>query len=210
MTPRDPTFWILARAAGLTAYALLTASVLAGIVVKARPFRGVKPALVTELHRFLALLGLGAIALHGTALVLDRTVHISPGALVVPGLVAYRPLWTALGVLAFDLMVVVYASFFVRRRIGVRAWRRLHWLTYGLFALATAHGIAAGTDSGRPWALALYGSAVGAVLAAAAWRALVPPTRGGSDRVQDRNRQERVHRLRPVRTDGAEVAAAGR
>ena len=34
----DPTFWILARAAGFTAYVLLTASVLAGLAVKARPF----------------------------------------------------------------------------------------------------------------------------------------------------------------------------
>ena len=33
----DPTFWLLARATGLTAYALLTASVLAGLTVKSRP-----------------------------------------------------------------------------------------------------------------------------------------------------------------------------
>src|SRR5262249_992683 len=67
----DPTFWLLARASGLTAYALLTASVLAGLVLKARPFRSLKPAAVTDTHRFLALLGLGAIALHGVALLFD-------------------------------------------------------------------------------------------------------------------------------------------
>ena len=33
----DPTFWLLARASGLTAYALLTTSVLAGLTVKSRP-----------------------------------------------------------------------------------------------------------------------------------------------------------------------------
>ena len=39
----DPTFWLLARASGLTAYALLTATVLAGLVLKSRPFgRAVK------------------------------------------------------------------------------------------------------------------------------------------------------------------------
>jgi methionine sulfoxide reductase heme-binding subunit len=210
VSPRDPTFWILARASGLLAYMLLTTSVLAGLVVKARPFRGLKPAVVTDLHRFLALLGLGAIALHGTALVLDQTVRITPVALVVPGLVPYRPLWTALGVLAFELMVLVYASFSLRRRIGVKAWRRLHWFTYAIFGLATVHGLAAGTDTGHPWVLALYGSAVGGVLAAATWRALVPPTTGGPKRVPDRDRQERVHRLRPVRADSPEVAASGR
>ena len=172
----DPTFWILARSSGLLAYVLLTSSVLAGIVLKARPFgASPRPAAVTDVHRFLALLGLAALALHGTALVLDRTVDVSLAALVVPGLLPYRPLATALGVVAAELMVLVYASFSVRRRIGTRLWRRLHWLTYAVFALATAHGLAAGTDANRPWALPLYGAAVGAVLAAAAWRALVPP-----------------------------------
>ena len=53
----DPTFWILARASGLMAYALLTSSVLAGLVLKARPFgRSLRPATVTDVHRFLALL----------------------------------------------------------------------------------------------------------------------------------------------------------
>jgi sulfoxide reductase heme-binding subunit YedZ len=209
VTPRDPTFWIIARASGVLAYMLLTTSALAGIVVKARPLRRLKPALVTQLHRFLALLGLGAIALHGTALVLDQTVRISPAALLVPGLVPYRPLWTALGVVAFELMVLVYVSFGLRRRIGVKAWRRLHWVTYGIFGLATVHGLAAGTDAARTWVLALYGTAVGGVLAAATWRALVPPTTGGK-RVPDRDRQERVHRLWPVRADSPEIPAARR
>lgn len=172
----DPTFWIIARSSGLVAYGLLTASILVGLVLKARPFgKALKPAAVTDVHRFLAFLGLGALAVHGTSLVLDRTVDISPLALVLPGLITYRPVWTGLGVVAGELMVLVYASFSQRKRIGVKTWRTLHWLTYAIFALATVHGITAGTDTSRPWALPLYGSAVGAVLAATAWRALIPP-----------------------------------
>ena len=103
----DPTSWILARASGLVAYALLTSSVLAGIVLKARPFgAALKAAAVADLHRFLAMLGLGFIALHASALVLDSTVRISVPALFVPGLVPYRPLWSALGVLAADLLLL--------------------------------------------------------------------------------------------------------
>lgn len=170
---KDPTFWILARAAGLTAYTLLTLSVLAGLAVKSRPFgRAVRQPSAVDLHRFLALLGLGALGLHGLALVLDTTVRISPQALVVPGLAPYRPLWTALGVLGAELMVLVYVSFALRRRIGVRNWRRLHWATYAIFFAATVHGLAAGTDSARGWAVALYLGAVGAVAGATAWRAL--------------------------------------
>jgi sulfoxide reductase heme-binding subunit YedZ len=207
----DPTFWILARSSGIAAYVLLTASVLAGVVLKARPFgTSPRPAAVTDVHRLLALLGLSTLALHGVALVLDRTVEVSLAALLVPGLVPYRPLWTALGVVAAELMVLVYVSFSLRRKIGTRAWRRLHWLTYAVFALATVHGLAAGTDTSRPWALPLYGAAVGAVLAATGWRALVPTNRGGSRSDPSRDRPNAVHRIRPVRPDGAGLAAPGR
>lgn len=175
----DPTFWIVARASGLAGYALLTASILAGLVLRARPFgTALKPAAVTDLHRFLALLGLGAVFVHALALLLDSAVPIGVADLLVPGIARYRPLATGLGVLAAELMLVVYASFSLRKRIGPRNWRRLHWATYLIFALATIHGFAAGTDSRTTWALALYGAASGAVLAATAWRSLVPPEKG--------------------------------
>jgi DMSO/TMAO reductase YedYZ heme-binding membrane subunit len=172
----DPTFWLLARAGGLTAYVMLTLSVLAGLVLKSRPFRALKPAAVTDLHRLLALLGLGALAGHAIALVLDSTVHVSVAGLFVPGLVSYRPVWTSLGILAAELMILVYASFSLRKRIGTKNWRKLHWATYGIFGAATVHGIAAGTDTAQPWVLGLYIGAVAAVAAATTWRFLVPPT----------------------------------
>jgi len=171
----DPTFWLLARASGLTAYTLLTLVVLAGLVVKAKPLAAVRPAAAVDVHRFLTTLAIGAVALHAATLVLDSRVHIGPRALLVPGAAPYRPLATGAGVVAMELMLLVAISFPLRRRIGVRAWRRLHWTTYGIFALATAHGLFAGTDAARPWALDLYLGAVGAVASVAAWRALVPP-----------------------------------
>jgi predicted ferric reductase len=174
----DPTFWILARSSGLTAYVLLTGTVLAGLVLKSKPFgRALRPAAVTDLHRFLTFLALGAVALHGITLMFDRTLRMPLAGLFVPGTSKYRPAAVALGVLACELAVLVAASFSLRRRIGFRAWRRLHWSTYLIFALATAHGGASGTDSARPWALDLYLGAVGAVVFASAWRALTRPTR---------------------------------
>jgi sulfoxide reductase heme-binding subunit YedZ len=190
---RDPTFWILARASGLTAYVLLTLSVLAGLVLKSRPFgRALNAAAVTDTHRFLATLGLGAVGLHALTLVLDSTIRVSLPALVVPGLVSYRPLWVALGVLSVDLMMLVIVSFPMRKRIGMKAWRRLHWATYALFGMATIHGLAAGTDTSAPWAFALYLGAVGSVVFATAWRVLNRPVRPipkqGGNRVPDPDR----------------------
>jgi methionine sulfoxide reductase heme-binding subunit len=187
---KDPTFWILARASGLTAYVLLTLSMLAGLVVKSRPFgRALKAASATDTHRFLSLLALGAIAIHGLALTLDKTVRINLAALLVPGLSGYRPLATGLGVVAAELAALIVVSFPLRRRIGARVWRRLHWATYGVFGLATAHGLAAGTDSSQRWAFGIYLGAVFAVAAATAWRVLARPTRSkGATHVQDRDR----------------------
>jgi methionine sulfoxide reductase heme-binding subunit len=174
----DPTFWIEARASGMLAFALLTLSVVAGLVLKSRPFgTALKPATVTDTHRFLALLCVGATAIHGVALVLDSTVHIGIVGLLVPGFVPYRPIWVGVGVAAAELMVLVYASFSQRKRIGAKNWRRLHWATYAIFAAMVVHGIMAGTDTTQPWALGMYVGAIGIVAMATAWRALVPPAK---------------------------------
>ena len=179
----DPTFWLLARASGFTAYGLLTASVVAGLVLKARPFGGaLKPAPTMDVHRFLALLGLGMLVLHGGTLMLDRTLRMPLAGLFEPGASTYRPLAVAAGVVAAEFMALIYASFFLRRWIGGRNWRRLHWATYLVFLLATVHGLASGTDSTQPWARDLYLGAVGAVAFAAAWRALGRPTRPAPER----------------------------
>jgi sulfoxide reductase heme-binding subunit YedZ len=174
----DPTFWLLARASGLTAYLLLTLSVLAGLVVKSRPFgRALKTAAVTDVHRFFALLGLGMLVLHGVALVLDSTVHMPVAALFVPYLSSYRPTAVAFGVLAAELAALITVSFSLRRWIGGRNWRRLHYATFLVFVMGTVHGLTAGTDSAQPWAFGLYLGAVGAVAFATAWRVLGRPTR---------------------------------
>ena len=170
----DPTLWILARSTGVVAYGLLTATVLAGLVTKARPARAVSPAASLDMHRFLSLLALLAVGMHGLFLALDASVPIPVAALVLPGVSPYRPLWTGAGVVAAELMLLIHLSFRFRRAIGLRTWRRLHWLTYAVFAGATAHGLMAGTDSARPWASAMYTGASGAVVALTGWRALAP------------------------------------
>jgi sulfoxide reductase heme-binding subunit YedZ len=174
----DPTFWLLARSSGFTAYVLLASSGLAGLVLKSRPFgRAVKAASVMDLHRFLALLGLGAIAVHGATLALDGTLRMPLAGLVVPGASPYRPVAVALGVVSAELMVLVVVSFSVRRRIGQRMWRRLHWATYLVFGLATVHGLLAGSDSAQPWSRDIYLGAVGAFAFATVWRLAYSPSR---------------------------------
>ncbi len=174
----DPTFWLLARASGLTAYLLLTLSVLAGLILKSRPLgRAVKAAPVMDLHRLLALLGLASLGVHGTALLLDQTVRMPVAGLLVPGSSPYRPVAVAFGVVAAELMAVVVMSFSVRKLTGQKVWRLLHWSTYAIFGLATAHGLLAGSDSAQPWTRGVYLGTFAAVSFATARRASYKPLR---------------------------------
>ena len=153
----DPTFWLLARASGLVAYGLVTATLVAGLTLKTRVLRRVKPASITDVHRFLSLTGLVAVATHAAALVLDTSIKVSLPALVIPGLVPYRTLWTSLGVVTLELMVILHVSFRLRKLIGNHVWRRLHYASFLAFAGATAHGLLSGSDSGHLCARDLRG-----------------------------------------------------
>ena len=157
----DPTFWILARASGLTAYVLLTLSVLAGLVLKSRPFRALKPAAVTDTHRILALLGLGASP-HGTALVLDR--RCASPALFVPGSSPTGPSGRARGprgrAHGARLRLVLAAQADRPEELAPAALGDVRDLRRGDRARPRA-----GTDTARPWAFALYLGAVGSVAA---------------------------------------------
>ena len=201
MTP-DMLPWVVARATGFAAFGLLAGAMLAGLLVRTRtPVGSLRGAGMVDVHRHLSLLALLATAVHGLGLVLDTTVDISPLALVVPGLSPYRPLWTGLGVAAAEVALVVHLSFRIRARIGSRTWRRIHWLVYAAFTAATAHGLASGTDSSSPWALALYGGAVGAVCGLTGWRAVTARRSSGG-----RARPAPTRQTRPM---GDTVPSAG-
>jgi methionine sulfoxide reductase heme-binding subunit len=170
--------WLLARTSGVLAYVLLTLAVLAGLSIKARIFGRTLPVpALTATHKLLSSLGLVATVLHAGLIVADTKVDVPLVAAFVPGMSGYRTLATGLGVLAVELWVIVHFSFALRKRIGVKRWRSLHKLTFGVWGMAAVHGIAAGTDSGTAWMHDLYSFSIAAVLGVIGWRVLVvsPP-----------------------------------
>jgi hypothetical protein len=67
----------------------------------------------------------------------------------------------ALGIVALYGLGLVTVSFYVKRWIGQRVWRSLHFASFGVFLSALLHGITAGTDTRAPIMLGLYlGSAL--------------------------------------------------
>jgi len=110
------------------------------------------------------------VGLHGLALLVDGYMPFSLGQLLVPGTAPYRPLATALGVVAVELLAALAIANHFRSRLSYSFWRRTHYANFAVWALALVHGIASGTDSRTVWALSLYAAAAGSVAGLAAWR----------------------------------------
>ena len=173
----DQTFWYLTRASGLVAYLLLFGSVSLGLALTGGS-AGLRRYDIYDLHRFIALVTLAVTGFHLLIVLPDAYISFTLPELLVPFASPYRPVYMALGVLGFYLMVLVLASFYRMPRVPYWLWRRLHYATFFIFALALAHGLGAGTDTGTGWALALYGATGWVVLALACRRALVGRSRG--------------------------------
>ncbi len=155
--------WLVERIAGFLAYFAVAGSVIYGLLLSTKILDAIAHRPITfDLHQDLASIGLGLAGVHGALLALDKTIPFSLSQIAVPGLSPHAPIAVAAGQVAFYLMALVIASFYVRRRIGQRTWRLLHYLTFLAFIGATAHGLGAGTDSGSAWAWWIY---VGATVA---------------------------------------------
>jgi sulfoxide reductase heme-binding subunit YedZ len=164
--------WYVARAGGLTAFALLTGSVAIGLLLSGRAKVDWPRFAITEVHRFVGLLAGAFIAVHGLTLLLDGYYHFTLWSLLVPGTAPYRALATALGILAAELLAALALTNHYRTRLSFRFWRRAHYLNFAVWLLALVHGVTAGTDRDTAWALLLYAFAGATVGGLAAWRAL--------------------------------------
>ncbi len=153
----DHTFWYISRAAGLSAYLMLFLNVVLGLAVNTR----IMDALVArwrsfDLHEFTALLAMGLLAIHGLSLLGDQYIGFTLPQILIPINLPYRPFWTAMGIIAFYLLVLVTASSYIRKQLGYKTWRAIHYMSFAAYIMGLAHGIMAGTDSSMPWAWGMY------------------------------------------------------
>jgi predicted ferric reductase len=141
--------WAASRAAGVTAFVALTLDVVFGLFVSTGVFdRWLPRGASVDVHRWLSSVALAFTGVHLLALLVDPAIHFDALDLLVPGLSPYRAGATAVGIAAMYGAVVVHASFDWRKRIGVRAWRMIHFTAFAVFVAAVAHGLTAGSDAG--------------------------------------------------------------
>lgn len=153
--------WDVARAGGLTAYVVLTASVLIGLALSLHWQSARWPRLINNaLHNYLTLLGAIFLGVHILAVWLDPFTHFGLNEIWIPLASHYRPTGMAFGIVGLYLGLAIGLSTWLRPRIGYQLWRKLHVLTLALYAFATVHGIMSGTDTRTWWAVAMYGASV--------------------------------------------------
>ena len=147
-----PGLWYATRAAGLVALVLLTATTALGLLTAGRVSTRRWPRfLVVGLHRNISLLALAFLALHIGTTVVDTYTSIGLQDALVPFLSGYKRFWLGLGAIASDLLIAVSVTSALRRQIGLRWWRAVHWSGYLCWPIALSHGLGIGTDASRSW-----------------------------------------------------------
>ena len=152
MNPADYGWWLASRASGVVALVLVTVSVAIGLTMASKVVttRGVRPVLA-RVHEHTALAGLIAIAVHGITLIGDAWLNPGVDGVLIHFSMGYQPLYTGLGTIAGYLAVALGLSFYARRRIGAKLWRKAHRATVVVYVLAIVHTLGAGTDAGSSW-----------------------------------------------------------
>lgn len=171
-------WWFTARASGITAWALVTASVLWGMALSTRALgKRPKGPWLTDLHRFLGGLAVVFTVVHMVALWADSYVAFGPSELLVPFASTWQPAAVAAGIVAFYLLVAVEVTSLLMKRLPKVWWKRVHVTSYALYGLATAHLLTAGTDARNPWLWWATWASVGAVAFFTAYLAFGPARR---------------------------------
>ena len=139
--------WYLARASGIVTWALLAASVIWGLALSTKALgKRPRPVWLLDLHRFLGGLAVIFLGIHMTSIALDTYVNFGPVSLLVPLTGSWHPVAVAWGIVSAYLLAAVELTSLLRSRIPRKLWRRLHYASFPLLALATVHGLTAGTD----------------------------------------------------------------
>lgn len=185
-------WWYVARASGVVAWLMLTASVVWGVVLATKAFPNQRrPAHLLDLHRWLGGLTVAFTFVHLAALVADSYITFDMVDLLVPFAAPWKTGAVALGVFGFWTLIAVEATSLAMRRLPRKVWRMIHLVSYVTFWLASLHAAFAGTDRTN----VLYPLTAAASIAAVAWslmyrvanrRSLRRAATLGSRRVVDR------------------------
>lgn len=176
LTADEQLSWHLVRSAGNTAYILLAASMFWGLLMVIRQLRQIMTTPYgLLLHATVSWLSVIVSLAHALLLLLDKYYVYTLETILIPFSGPYRPLAVGVGVVAFWILLTVNLSFSIRRFIGTRVWRWLHYTSYLAFILVTVHIVAAGTDIGTLGLRLVLGMSTTLILFVFVWRVRQQP-----------------------------------
>lgn len=207
-------YWYLSRSSAFVAYVLLWMSMAFGLIITnkmSRAWPGGPRAF--DLHQFTSLLGLAFGLFHALILMGDQYTNYTLVQVLMPfQSTQYRPLWVGIGQLGFYSLFIVGMTFYVRKSIGQKLWRWIHYLSFLAFSMALIHGIFSGTDSGSVWIDRLYWGTGASLLFLFMYRMLIKNVSGRPARSkrggEKRRRSAEAGRGRPQAHPRAVAAAA--
>ena len=168
-------YWYLSRGAAFVALGLLWASMMLGLLLTnkiARSWPGTPTAFA--LHEYVSLLGLAFAIFHALILIGDRYINYTLAQILLPfGSVNYHPFWVGVGQIGLYTWAIISATFYIRKGIGPKAWKIIHYASFFNFLIAIIHGLASGTDTTLPWAQGIYWFLGGSFLFLTVYRIVV-------------------------------------
>ena len=168
----NPVLWYTMRASGIVAYVLLSLVVYVGISLAGRKPRAWPRFAVEDVHRFGGVLVGTFVWIHVGTVAIDKYFPFSLADVLVPFHASFKPFWTAMGVVAAELLLALAITNKLRHRLPHRVWRAIHGLNFVVWLAAAAHGVESGTDSSSSWMLGVYLISIAAVTTALAARVL--------------------------------------
>lgn len=164
-------YWYLSRSAGFVGITILWVAMALGLGITnkmARLWPGAPTAFA--IHEYVSLLGLAFVIYHGLTLMGDHFVDFSLPRLLLPFSIEWKTQWVGLGQVSFYVWVIAALSFYVRRWIGQKTWRLIHYANFATFIMGWLHGIFTGTDSNIYWVRWYYWILGGSLLILLAYR----------------------------------------
>lgn len=146
-------WWFVSRASGIVAWSLLVVSVIIGVLLATRVLKpNDSPGWLYHFHNWLSGLTFVFAITHVTALMLDSFVTFTILDIAVPFRSDYVknpelgrfPI--AFGVLSLYILFAVQLTSLFRQRMTTKAWKAIHYSSYLLVLLVSAHAGWTGTD----------------------------------------------------------------
>jgi len=149
--------WYASRASGVAAYLFLWLAIVGGLLMSSAWFDGlIGRARLLAMHQSASIAGVLLGLAHALVLIPDGWTQFGLIDVLVPFGSYYERLAVGIGTLSLYLAAVVSVSFWFRKRMGMKAWRYLHYSSFAAYLGALWHGVQVGTDSSEAWLAGIY------------------------------------------------------